>query len=81
MTELASSPGLNHDRPNLKTRRHPKSSHTSKTKLNFGYREVNSHQAPYLTTNTNPFAALEAINLEVEDAKDNQEDPKESWTF
>ncbi|CAK9878235.1 unnamed protein product [Sphagnum jensenii] len=53
MTELASSPCLNHDRPNLVTRRHPKNAYTSKAKLNFGFREANSHQAPYLVANTN----------------------------
>jgi hypothetical protein len=43
MTELTSSLGLNHDRPNLVTRRHPESAYTSKAKLNFGFREANSH--------------------------------------
>ncbi len=81
MTELASSPGLNHDRPSLVTRRDPESAYTSKAKLNFGFREANSHQAPYSAVNTNPFAALEAVNPEAEDAKDNQEDLRESWTF
>jgi len=63
------------------TRRHPESAYTSKAKLNFGFQEANIHQAPYSAANTNPFAALEAVNLEAEDAKDNQEDLKESWTF
>jgi len=81
MTELASSLGLNHDRPSLVTRRHPESTYTSKAKLNFGFREVNNHQAPYSVANTNPFAALEAVNPEAKDAKDNKEDLRESWTF
>jgi hypothetical protein len=37
ITKLASSPGLNHDR------RHLESAYTSKAKLNFGFREANSH--------------------------------------
>ncbi len=81
MTELESSPDLSHDRPNPENRRHPESTHTSKAKLNFGYRESNSHQAPNSAANTNPFAALEADNLEIEDSKDNQEDSREGWTF
>jgi hypothetical protein len=81
MTEFASSPGLNHDRPNLVTRRHLESAYTSKAKLNFGFREANSHQALYSVANTNPFVALEAVNPEAEDAKDNQEDLRESWTI
>jgi hypothetical protein len=81
MTELVSSPGLNHDKPNLVTRRHPESAYTSKAKFNFGFREANNHQAPYSTANTNPFAALEAINPKAEDAKDNKKVLKESWTF
>ncbi|CAK9860963.1 unnamed protein product [Sphagnum jensenii] len=81
MTKLASSLGLNHDKPSLVTRRHPESAYTSKAKLNFGFREANSHQALYLAANTNLSVALEVVNLEVEDAKDNQEDLRESWTF
>jgi hypothetical protein len=81
MIELASSPGINHNRPSPDNRRRPESTHTSKAKLNFGYREAICHQALHSATNTNPFAALEGVNPEAEDFKDNQEDPRESWTF
>jgi hypothetical protein len=40
MTEQASSPGLKLESPNLELRRHLENFHTSKEKLNFGFREA-----------------------------------------
>ncbi|CAK9228876.1 unnamed protein product [Sphagnum troendelagicum] len=59
MTELASSLGLNHDRPSLVIRRHPESAYTSKAKLNFGFREANNHHAPYSVANTNLLSSVD----------------------
>jgi hypothetical protein len=77
MTQQASSLRLKLDYPSQELRRHLENFHTSKAKLNFGFREANSHQAFQLATSTKPFVALEADNPEAEDAKDNHEDLRE----
>jgi hypothetical protein len=81
MAKQASSLGLKLDSPSLELRKHLESLYKSKAKLNFGFKEANCHQALQLAANTNPYAALEADNLEAEEEKDNQEDLKEDWTF
>jgi hypothetical protein len=53
----------------------------SKAKPNFGFRNVDNRLSTQPVTNTNPFTALEADNLEAEEEKDNLGEMKESWTF
>jgi len=43
-------------------------------KPNFGFKSEAPHQTYLSTINTNPFAALETINLEEEDPKHSQEE-------
>jgi hypothetical protein len=53
----------------------------SKAKPNFGFQNVDNPLSTQPVTNTNPFVALEADNLEAKEKKDNLGEMKESWTF
>ncbi len=53
----------------------------SKAKPNFGFQNAISPLSTQLVTNTNPFAALEGDNPEVEEEKDDLGEMKGSWTF
>jgi hypothetical protein len=61
--------------------KHLENFHKTKAKFNFGFRNADSSQATQPATSTNPFAALEADNLEAKDAMDNPEEMREGWTF
>jgi hypothetical protein len=53
----------------------------SKAKPNFGFQNAGSPLCTQPITSTNPFAALEVDNPEVEEGKDNLGELKESWSF
>jgi len=61
--------------------KHLENFHKTKAKFNFGFRNADSSQATQPAISTNPFAALEADNLEAKDAMDNPEEMREGWTF
>jgi hypothetical protein len=81
MTEQASFPELKPISIGQELSRQLEIIRQSKAKPNFGFQNAGSPLSTQPVTNTNPFAALEVDNPEVEEEKDNLGELKESWTF